>query len=315
VVDTHSGANLWAENFDRDATAGTFAVQDELTGRIVATLGDQTGVLSKAIGATIVEVALDQLAIEELAIRYHAFAEQLRAEEHGRLRDALERYVERDPGSAAAWTLLSRLYEHEHSHGLNPQAGSLARQRRAADRAIGLDPRHQQAWTALAAACQFSRDLPGLRGAVERAVDINPLNADLLAFCALLLSCTGDDDEAAMTLVRRSIANKPQHPGWYHFIPFSWHYFRGEYEEALREGRRINMPMLPLSHYSVAAAAGQLGRAVDARLALDGLRAISPALADAAHARQAWSVWMSDPAATERYLEGFEKALALEQQA
>jgi TolB-like protein len=76
VIDTQSGANLWAESFDRDTSAGTFALQDELTGRIVATVGDHGGVVPKAIAATLADVPLEQLQIEELSIRFYAYAEQ-----------------------------------------------------------------------------------------------------------------------------------------------------------------------------------------------------------------------------------------------
>jgi TolB-like protein/Tfp pilus assembly protein PilF len=310
IIDTQSGANLWAENFDREAAAGTFSLQDELTARIAATIGDNTGVLSKALAVTLVDAPLEQLAIEELGIRYHAYGEHLRREEHARLREALERFVEREPSSAAAWALLSRLYEHEHSQGLNPLPDSVERQRRSAERAVELDPRHQQAWTSLASARFFSRDLPGLRASIERALAINPLNADHVAFCALLLSAAGDDDQA-LTLVRRAMTNKPQHPGWYHFITFTGYYRRGAWEEALTEGKRINMPMLPSSHFAVAAAAGQLRRAVDARIALDALRAISPVLVDPSRARQTWAVWSWDERLVQPFVDGFEAALAI----
>ena len=310
IIDTQSGANLWAENFDREAAAGTFSLQDELTARIAATIGDNTGVLSKALAVTLIDAPLEQLAIEELGIRYHAYGEHMRREEHARLREALERFVEREPSSAAAWALLSRLYEHEHSQGLNPLADAMGRQRRSAERAVEIDPRHQQAWTSLASARFFSRDLPGMRASIERALAINPLNADHVAFCALLLSAAGDDDQA-LTLVRRAMTNKPQHPGWYHFITFAGHYRRGAWEDALTEGKRINMPMLPSSHYAVAAAAGQLRRAVDARLAIDALRAISPALVDPSRARQTWAVWSWDERLVQPFVEGFEAALAI----
>ena len=311
IIDTESGTNVWAENFDRDAAAGTFSLQDELTARIVATVGDNTGVLSKALAVTLIDVPLEQLAIEELAVRYHAYGEHLRGEEHARLRDAFERYLEREPNSAAAWALLSRLVEHEHAHGLNPLPDSLGRQRRAAERAVEIDPRHQQAWTALAAARYFSRDLPGMRAAIQRAMDINPLNADHMAFCALLLSAACDD-ETALPLVQRSMTNKPQHPGWYHFVTFNAYYRRGAWEDALAESKRINMPLLPTSHYAVAAAAGRLGRAVDARLALEALRRLSPALADTSTARRAWGVWSWSAETVDPFIEGLEAALAIE---
>jgi serine/threonine-protein kinase len=310
LVDAHTAANLWAENLDRDAAAGTFAVQDDIANRIVATVGDQTGVLVKAMADTLVDTPIEELGVEELAVRYHVYTEHYRVEEHALLRDALERMVEREPKSAEAWALMANLYEHEHSHALNARPDSVGRQRRAAERALELDPRSQEAWVAVASTKVFAHDLAGLPGAVERAVSINPLNADQVALCAIFLSATGNYDRST-ELIHTAILNKPQHPGWYHFPRFAAHFHKREDEEALREVKQVNMPMMPLAHMSAAAAAGQLGRVSDARLALDALRTIDPSLLNPGRARDAWGIWICDHERLDRLVDGFEKAIAL----
>lgn len=310
ISDAHTGANVWAENFDLDSDSGVFTQQDDLASRIVATVGDPTGALAKAMRAALSDTPIEQLSAEGLMLLYHGYTEHLRAEDHARLRQALEQAVERQPQSHLGWAILSRLYEHEHAHRLNVRPDSIARQRNAAYRALELDSASQSVWVAVASAHKFSGDMPALHGAVERAVAINPLNADALAFCALLIS-TGGADERALQLARLAMHHKPRHPGWYHFPTFNALYVQGQDEEALAEARLINMPKLALTHRSSAAAAGQLGRAHDARLALDALAAIDATLLDPARARTAWRVWVMDGPLLDRLVEGFGKALAL----
>ena len=212
VIDTETGANLWTQNYDRDPSTGVFQVQDDVAGAAVATIGDQTGLLVRAMAAAIADTPVDQLSVAELVVRYHIYAESFHPEEHGRLRDAFERRLELEPRAAEGWACLAMLYEHEYGFHFNQRPDALARQRRAAERAAELDPRSQQAWIAMASMHGFARDREALKAAIERAVSINPLNADMVALGGIFLSLAGEHDRAA-ALVRRAVEYKPQHAG------------------------------------------------------------------------------------------------------
>jgi len=52
LIDADNGAHLWAEKYDRDAAATSlFALQDDLTDHIVATVADNNGVLVWSMAA------------------------------------------------------------------------------------------------------------------------------------------------------------------------------------------------------------------------------------------------------------------------
>jgi len=202
------------------------------------------------------------------------------------------------------------LYEHEFSHGLNPLPDALERQRQAAERAVEVDPMCQHGWLALASAHFFGRDLAGLRVATERAISINPLNTETLALSAIFLVSAGDS-ERAVELVRQASGLNPNHPGWYHFVLFNHHYRRREYEEALLCAKRVNMPLFPWTHLSIAAAAGQLNRATDAVMALDALARNNPRFLDLEKAREEWARWNWDEELLDRFIDGVKKAKAI----
>lgn len=310
VVDTETGANLWTEQYDRNATTAPFELQDDIASRIVSTIGDQTGVLARSMAAAFAEKPIEQLSVAELVVRFHIYTENFRPDEHGRLREAFERALENEPRNAEGWGCLALLYEQEHGFNFNRLPGTLQRHRHAAERAIELDPRCQQAWIALASVNGFARDIEGLKTAVERAVSINPLNADQVAVGGLFLSLAGEFDRAR-ELVLTATARKPQHPGWYHF-PMSHYYLaRGDYEAALREIKSVNMPKMPLMHLAGAAISGHMGRVTEAKAAFEGLRNINPALIETQNARTFWAVWIWSEDFLDILEDGFRKAVLL----
>jgi TolB-like protein len=297
LVDVQSSATLWAENHDVNAGDDFFALQDRIANRVVATVGDESGVLMRSMAAAMADVPIDQLNVAELVVRYFAYAEDFRPDEHAQLRAAFEQALEREPRVAEGWACLAL-------------PNTIQRQRRAAERAIALDPRSPHAWAAMVTVHLFARDLPGVRSAVERVASLNPLNADLIARSALFLDLAGDH-ERALALTNDAMALKPQHPASYHFVPFNTAYARGDDERALQEAKLLWMPQLPVSQMSAAAAAGQLGRAAEARGAIDGLRQMFPELANVEAARQIWQTWMWNEPFIDRLVDGFSKALEL----
>ncbi len=97
LIDTRDSTHLWSDHVDRELAADMFALQDEVAGRIVATLGDQTGVLTRAIAEAAADTPYEQRSILELVAGYCVFTEHFRADEHARLRDALDQAVTREP--------------------------------------------------------------------------------------------------------------------------------------------------------------------------------------------------------------------------
>jgi TolB-like protein len=309
LLDTATGTNLWAESYDRDlAASAIFAIQDDLTDRIVATVADPYGVLVRSMASAIRGRPLQELTASQLVLRFFAYWHQVRPEEHARLRSALESRLEREPAHADARACLARLYSHEVSHRLNPLPGSLERALREARFAIEVDPTCQMGWESLADASYMAGEMGGFRTAAERAMALNPRNTNTMATMAVLLSNSGEADRG-LDLARRAMILNPHHPGWYHVPLVFDHYRKGEYAAALEETKRMQMPEFFWSHLAAAAAAGRLGREDDCRVALEALRRLSPDY----RRELEWygAIWSRDPAFWEKLLKGFEAAETL----
>ena len=78
LVDVSSGARLWSETYRRDLQASSlFAVQDDVAGRIVATVADSYGVLVHSIRAASGQKDDVELTPVEWQFQYFAYREQI----------------------------------------------------------------------------------------------------------------------------------------------------------------------------------------------------------------------------------------------
>jgi TolB-like protein/Tfp pilus assembly protein PilF len=276
LVDSESGVHLLADRFDREFTpARIFEIQDDLAARVIVNVGDNNGALVRAMAATVHDRAISSLTIDELIWRGFAAERRGDPEENGRVIEALEAALVRDSAHAEGWAALAQLYGRAH---LDPSTGvvdPVARQRAAARRAIDIDPANQRGWCELATAAFYDRDAPAFRSAAERALALNPWNANVVAFLSHLIAYSGDW-QRGMEMLARTMAIAGQHPGWFHFMPFVNHFRLGQYEQAWEVIKRINMDEYPWTLASLAMTAVRLGRWDDVRSALATLRRVAP---------------------------------------
>jgi non-specific serine/threonine protein kinase len=308
LIDTNTGAHVWAEKYDRDvAAARLFDVQDDVSERIVATAADKNGALVRSMAAALRGRPVDELSIPELILRCFAYFQQAPVDEHARLRSALERALAREPRHADGWAFLGALYGHEHMWHANPLPDSLGRQLRAAQRAVDLDPACQEGWHSLATAYFFAGDLDRFRPAAERAISLNRLDTNALAMYGTFMAHAGDWTRG-MELTKRAMTLNSQHPGWYHFVSLFRHYSLGEYEDAWRLLKRVNMPEYYWTHLATAAVCGQLALVAEGRAALDALTRLNPALSQADQVRRDLAHWNFAPTLIDRVMDGLGKA-------
>ena len=305
VADAMTGTNLWAETYDRDLTAmSLFTLQDEVTAKLVSTIGDAHGVLPRSMGALVTTKPAAGLSPYESVLRSFAYLQSLSAEEHGEVRECLERAVKQAPGYADAWATLSVRYAEEYSNSFNPRPDPLGRALAAARRAVELDPASQLAHSALAFASFLRKDFDASCAAAERAVAINPLDGGTLALMGHLIAYAGDW-ERGVSLGNQALALNPHHPGWHYFLIFYNSYRKGEYQQALEIAQRFNMPKYFNTHVALAAANAQLGRWEPAQAAVKAILDTFPNFAD--KAREELGKWFT-PDLVEHVVDGLRKA-------
>jgi Tol biopolymer transport system component/TolB-like protein len=308
VLDAHAGTHLWAETYDRDlAASGMFELQDEITGRVVATIADPLGVLVRSMAAESADKPPESLTPYEVVLRFFLYEGRWSPGDHLVVRAALERAVTVEPGYADAWACLTLAYLDEHRHKFNPRPLALDRALEAARRAVAADPSSQLAHCALAQAHFYRRDVGSFRAAAERAVALNRRSGDALAMMGLLTSLSGDW-ERGLALTNEAKSLNPHHPGWYHFQVSLDHYRRGEYGEALGAAHKINMPELFSNHLALAIAHGQLGHDESARQAAREMLRLYPEFEKKGQSEHLESWLFSQPEVVEQLVDGLCRA-------
>jgi adenylate cyclase len=276
LLDAKDGTHLWAETYDRELSASSvFTVQDEITEQVVGTIASGHGVISRARVAEVKQKPTDRLDAYECVLRATAYwRDNAIPPEHAKVRDALERAVNSDPGYADAWAWLAIIYVDEYRHNYNPRPDPLDRALEAARQAVAADPTSQGAHNALAAVYFYRRELDAFFAEAERVIALNPNNAMFLAALGEMLHYARD--ERGIALLSRATKLDPFHPTWLHLPIAVDHLGRGELEEALGAALKVDMPGFAPPRLLLAVIYAELERPSEARSAVEELLRLRP---------------------------------------
>ncbi|MGH7983106.1 MAG: adenylate/guanylate cyclase domain-containing protein, partial [Candidatus Udaeobacter sp.] len=305
VVDTTSGAHLWAENYERAfGPEAVFEIQDDLVPRIVSTVADVYGVLPYSMSDVVRSKPADQLTPYEALIRAFGYGFRINPEEQAAARASLERAVEQSPAYADAWAMLSLLYANDYGFEFGGQRDPLGRALEAARRATDAAPSNAFAQSALAKTLFFRKEFPAFRSAAEKAISLNPMDGAMLADLGAVLAYSGDWERGCV-LVERAMQLNPRHPPWF-WLPLSYNAYRkGDYHGSVNAALRVNLPGFFVTHEVLAAAYGQLGERDAARQSLGEMLKLVPDFGKIARGlKSKWFV----PEMVEHVLDGLRKA-------
>jgi serine/threonine protein kinase len=305
LVDTNSGAHLWAETYDRTfQSEDVFALQDDVVPMIVSTVADTYGVLPHTMSEWLRNRDQAQLTPYECVLRSFAHFPRLATAEHAAARAGLERAVRQAPGYADAWAMLSMVVREEYTHEFNVQPDSLGRALAAARRAVEIAPSNHLAYHALASAQFFRREVQAFRISAERAIALNPMDGFTAAYLGFLIAYSGDWERGCALAIRARRLN-PHHPGWYWFGSFFDAYRKRDYRGALEFALKVNMSGFWRTNLALAAVYGQLGETDAAGAAVRGLLELRPDFPRVA--RDELEKWW-DPQLVQHLIDGLGKA-------
>lgn len=283
LIDASTGVSLWAGRYDR-RIEDIFAVQDVVTHEVVAALGVkmQTAALSRALAKSPAEFdAYDCL------LHARRYTSTLYEDMHAEARELLEKAITLDPNYADAYALLANVYLAEYRFDANPKPNPVERALEAALKAVQLDPQNAYAHCWLATVHYFRRDLGKFEAEMQRALDLNPHDPEILAEVGHYL-CFKGEIERGVEFSKQAQTLNPLHPGWYHFGFALLNYHQGNYESMLLDVQRISMPNFYWTHLLNAAGLGRLDRN-EAAASLALMNETKPGVSAAAELRK-WVV-------------------------
>lgn len=298
LIDAATGIHLWAEAYDRDME-DIFAVQDDVTRTIAATLGVkvQDAALQRALTKSPAE-----LDAYDCVLRARRYTSMLSAEVHAEARDLLEKAVELDPSNADAQALLANVYLAEYRFDTNPRPDPVGRALARAQTATRLDPQsaYARCWLAIVHFFRGENDL--FEAEAQRALTLNPNDPETLADIGHYLAFMGEF-ERGIELSKRAQQLNPLHPGWYYFSFARYHFDRREYDKTIADVQRIGMPHFYWTHLLNTAALGQLEHP-DAGAALERLFEVKPDFSALTELQK----WNAAPNDLDHLIDGLRKA-------
>jgi TolB-like protein/Tfp pilus assembly protein PilF len=302
--DVANGSHVWAERYDRD-TADVFALQDEITGAIVAAMEPQLYAAENFHARSKHPSSMDAW---ELVMRAMAHYSQISPQDHAIAQDLLQRAIAIDPDYSQALGLLGASYSFGAHMGWSNHRVVLPLAERAALAAVRLDSEDPWAHHALGGVYVLLRRHDDGLAAQELALHLNPSFSFAQNFYASALAFSGRWQEG-VEAADRAMRLNPRGT----FVALNYatgafaHYVGGNYAQAVQMSQAaIRLRADFASCYRVlVAAAGISGQTDVAAGALRELRRLHP---DISHDWVLANVPFKHRSDLLHYAEGFRRA-------
>ncbi len=258
LVDTASGNHLWAEHFDRDQRE-IFAVQDQVIGTIAGTLA---GRLEAAGAERTRPRPTASLEAYECMLRAKALPlGDPRAEAEARL--LYERAIALDPSYARAYAALAYGAFLVWFRDMTGSDAALDHAFNLARKAVALDDNEPLCQSALGWIYLFRKSFDLAEQYYQRAFQLNPNNAELVAHMSFVSAYAGRPDEALDALAQARVIDPYLSHTWYwHHLGYA-NFIARRYDEAIAAlDHSLTMPFWVQAYLAAShALGGSLDRA------------------------------------------------------
>ena len=271
LVDTRQGRVLWSGRFD-EALADVFALQDKITIQIVSALAIRVAQIEQR---RVFAKPTDNLEAYDYVLRARpAFQHPTRAN-NVEARVLLRRAIELDPNYAAAYAGLAETYHIGVSMGwAESPTAALSRAEELATKALSLDHSEVRARVILARVHILHQRYKQAEAEIERAMAINPNDAQSLAGHGNILVWLGQTD-AAIEALEQAQRIDPDLNAIDRFALGLAYYLKRRYDAAI-ELAELNLRETAGSRIVLAAAYAQQNRTEDAARIVTEIRRIDP---------------------------------------
>jgi TolB-like protein/class 3 adenylate cyclase len=232
LIDATTGAHVWSERYDRPLEE-FFAVRDEVTATIAATLGSSGGrIEASEIGGVHRKKpgslqAYDYTLLSTYHRRRHTKEDNVKALDFAR------KAVELDPASAHAHLEMAWAYYVEVDFAWNlPWREAMDGWREAAHKSVALDPSDAMAHVCLGRYYSYINDFDRQRAELEKALQLEPNNPDVLINAGRDLSWL-EPPGRAVGLVERAFRLNPHPPASYYIHAKHPYYYARQFEKAI----------------------------------------------------------------------------------
>ena len=273
LIDTVNDAHIWAERYDRKLD-DIFAIQDEITAAIVATL---PGRLEAAQTDQATRMKPSSMAAYECVLAAKVLHHRSNRQDNAEALKLVERAIALDPDYAHARAWRGCILGQAYYGGWVPDPAAVLNEvEQEVCRAVAIDDHDADVHRILAAIAIMRNDLNRARFHQEKALALNP-NYDLVVVqTGELFTWLGQADEG-VEWIRKAMKLNPHHPArfWSHLGKA--HFVGKQYPQAIEAFMHLSA-MDAQQHAFVAACYGWLGDRTAAAAHIARVRQLDPQL-------------------------------------
>jgi adenylate cyclase len=230
LIDAKDGTHLWAERYDR-AVDDIFAIQDEIT-LVVAT--EMQVKLTEGEQARLRYTTTNNVEAWTYWVQgLSHFRQPVTKEKFGPARPCWEKALALDPTSAPLNAMLGFMHYADARFGWwDDHETALGKARAYADRALELDPKNADAYTTSSLELMMKGRYDEAVEHARRAVQLAPGSADAATFACFVLASSGYPEEA-LAQIERAMNLSPNYPAYYLGHLGNAYRFTGKIEDAI----------------------------------------------------------------------------------
>jgi TolB-like protein/class 3 adenylate cyclase/Flp pilus assembly protein TadD len=261
---------IWSDRYDGTLN-DLFAFQDDVTATIAARLAVQ---ISAAEHRRLLAENPPDLRAYGLILRGQDLGLRFRKETNLHARRLFEEAAELDPDYGRCYAGMSRTFNLAWRYHWTPKPElALDKAVDLANAAISYDNLDARGYGELGFASLYKKQHDSSLAAYERAVQLNPNDADILAEMGDSLVYSGQA-QRAIDLLKRAMRLNPFHPDWYLWYLGDAYFHLNDYEETVQT--LLKMRDQSEAHRLLASSYAHLGRMKEARYHAKQLLQIHP---------------------------------------
>lgn len=234
LIDTQTGKHIWSERYDRELD-DIFAVQDEVTRSIVATIAAQLG---KTVSENAARKATTSIKSYEYFLQANREYYRFNPDDNVAAAQLYQKAIERDPQFSRAYAGLANTYTTDYFVGWLRTKNALHNGRENAQKALQLDSNDAMARLILAWVLIGNGQWEEAELELDRVMRLKPGDADILAETGNCLISVGRF-EVGIALLEEAIRLNPLFPDSYQRWLGCGYYVAGRYREAINSLRTI----------------------------------------------------------------------------
>ena len=234
LIDAETGKHIWGERYDRELD-DIFAVQDEVTRAIVATIAAQLG---KTVSENAARKTTTSIKSYEYILQANRKYYRFNPDDNIAAAQLYQKAIERDPQFSRAYAGLANTCTTDYFLGWLRTKNALQNGLEYAQKALEFDSndalaRIVLAWALIGKGCWEEAELE-----LDRVLTLKPGDADILAEAGNSFSAVGRD-EVAIALLEEAIRLNPLFPDSYQRWLGMAYYCAGRYQEAINTLRAV----------------------------------------------------------------------------